>query len=52
MDAFASAGCAGMHTQATVRRKSQAWQETKAGDKRGVKGIAPWTEKSSKISFG
>ncbi|WP_196158717.1 hypothetical protein [Reinekea sp. G2M2-21] len=45
MDALVSAARAGMHAQAIVRRKWQLRQNTKAGDKRGFKGIAPWKEK-------
>jgi len=47
MDALASAARAGTHAQATVRRKWQLWQNIKAGDKRGFKGIAPWKENSN-----
>ena len=52
MDALVSAACAGTHTQATVRMKCQLKKYTKAGDKRGCKGISPWKEKSSKKSIG
>jgi len=52
MDALLSAARAGMHAQATVRRKCLAWQNTKVGDRRGGKGISPWKEKTSKKSFG
>ena len=51
MDALASAARAWMHAQATVRRKCPLWKKTKAGDKRGFKGIAPWKEKPPKDSF-
>jgi len=39
MDALVSAARAGTHAQATVRRKCQASQNTKAGDIGGLKSI-------------
>ena len=47
MDALGSAARAGTHAQATVRSKCLVWQNTKAGDRRGCKGLSPWKEKSS-----
>ncbi|MDX1343990.1 MAG: hypothetical protein R3227_16590, partial [Reinekea sp.] len=49
--ALVSAARAWMHAQATVRSKWQLRKITKAGDKGGFKGIAPWKEKPLKRLF-